>query len=106
MSDRTGTPVSRRDLLRRGALGLAGVALASGRLRALDTHGLAVPHGSPHDPGNAATQGVLRNAPLDPYAFLEHLDYGEVTVLPDGRTLREYRIAAVDREVEVAPGAT
>jgi FtsP/CotA-like multicopper oxidase with cupredoxin domain len=64
-------------------------------------------HGaSPHDPGNAATQGELRNAPIDPHAFLEHFDYGEVSRLPDGRTLREYRLMAIDREIEVAPGVS
>jgi len=102
---RDSRPVSRRDLLRRGALGLAGVALASERLRALeprDDHGDAVGH--PHDPGNAATVGVVRDAPLDPQAFLEDFDYGTVSRLPDGRTLREYRLTAVDREVEIAPG--
>jgi FtsP/CotA-like multicopper oxidase with cupredoxin domain len=101
-----GTPVSRRDLLRRGAVGLAGVALATDRLRALEQHGSTGHGASPHDPGNAATQGVLRNGPVDPHAFLAHFDYGEVSRLPDGRTLREYRLSAVDREVEIAPGVT
>jgi len=98
-------PVSRRALLRRGALGLAGVALASERLRALEPrdHGS---HDGPnaHDPGNAATVGVVRDAPVDPQVFLEAFDYGTASRLPDGRTLREYRLTAVDREVEIAPG--
>jgi FtsP/CotA-like multicopper oxidase with cupredoxin domain len=101
-----GTPVSRRDLLRRGAVGLAGVALATDRLRALEQHGSPGHGASPHDPGNAATRGVLRNGAVDPHAFLEHFDYGEASRLPDGRTLREYRLSAVDREVEIAPGVT
>jgi len=105
MSDaRDRGPLSRRDLLRRGALGIAGVALASERLRALERHAHDPGSPSPHDPANAATQGVLRHAPLDPHAFLEHFDYGEVSRLVDGTTLREYRLTAVDREVEVAPG--
>jgi FtsP/CotA-like multicopper oxidase with cupredoxin domain len=41
---------------------------------------------------------------FDPHGFLEAFDYGEVSRLPDGRTLREYRLTAVDREIEVAPG--
>jgi FtsP/CotA-like multicopper oxidase with cupredoxin domain len=87
-------------------MGLAGVALATDRLRALEAHGSAVHGASPHDPGNAATQGELRNAPIDPHAFLEHFDYGEVSRLPDGRTQREYHLTAIDREIEVAPGVS
>jgi len=81
------------------------VALASERLRALEPrdHGS---HDGPnaHDPGNAATVGVVRDAPVDPQVFLEAFDYGTASRLPDGRTLREYRLTAVDREVEIAPG--
>jgi FtsP/CotA-like multicopper oxidase with cupredoxin domain len=107
MPDASGsTPVSRRDLLRRGAVGLAGVALAADRLRAIEQHAPSAHAGSPHAPGNAATQGVLQNAPVDPQAFLEQFDYGEATRLRDGRTLREYTLSAVDREVEIAPGVT
>lgn len=36
--------------------------------------------------------------------MLTTFDYGKVSTLPDGRTLREYTILAQDREVEVAPG--
>jgi len=52
---------------------------------------------------------------IDPTAYLtsfnfSHLPTGErskvykETALPDGRTLREYWITAVDREIEIAPG--
>ncbi len=37
-------------------------------------------------------------------SFLTHFDYGTVSELPDGRTLREYWITAVHTEIEVAPG--
>lgn len=107
MSERTGDgPLSRRALLRRGALGLAGVALATERLRGLqDAAEARAGHGhDAHDPGNAATVGRLVVPPVDPHAFLEQFDWGEVSLLPDGRTLREYRLTAVDREIEVAPG--
>jgi len=99
-------PLSRRDLLRRGALGIAGVALASDRLRALENHaGHAAGNGhGPHDPGNAATQGTITGTSLDAHAFLEHFDYGIVSRLPTGQTVREYEITAVDREIEIAPG--
>ncbi len=35
---------------------------------------------------------------------LTTFDYGKVSILPDGRTLREYTIVAQDKEWEVAPG--
>jgi len=106
MSDDTRRgPVSRRDLLRRGALGIAGVALATERLRALERH---TPHLSTalgaHDPSNSSTQGVLSGSGLDAHAFLEHFDRGAVSHTPEGQTVREYEITAVDREIEVAPG--
>jgi FtsP/CotA-like multicopper oxidase with cupredoxin domain len=40
----------------------------------------------------------------DPSAFLTAFDYGTATRQPDGRTLREYRIIAADKEIEIAPG--
>jgi len=41
---------------------------------------------------------------FDPTAFLRDFDYGEVSTLPGGQTLREYEIVARDVEIEVAPG--
>ena len=44
------------------------------------------------------------NGGFDPHRFLRHFDYGKTSRLPDGRTLREYRIVCYPREIEVAPG--
>jgi FtsP/CotA-like multicopper oxidase with cupredoxin domain len=41
---------------------------------------------------------------FDPHELLYDWDYGEVSTLPNGQTLREYSIVAVDKEIEVAPG--
>jgi FtsP/CotA-like multicopper oxidase with cupredoxin domain len=41
---------------------------------------------------------------FDPHALLTDWDRGEVSRLPDGRTLREYEVVAVDKEIEIAPG--
>ncbi|MBI3016300.1 MAG: multicopper oxidase domain-containing protein [Candidatus Tectomicrobia bacterium] len=41
---------------------------------------------------------------FNPMAFLTSFDYGRVQRLSDGTTLREYKIVAVDKEIEVAPG--
>lgn len=44
------------------------------------------------------------NGGFDPHVFLRHFDYGKVSRLPDGRTLREFQIVCYPREIEVAPG--
>jgi manganese oxidase len=103
--------LSRRALLKAGALG----TVAAGGAAALRTlHGVAqaqqtvdttggrvVVHGS-HDAMVAV--GELKPGQFDPSAFLTQFDYGTVSRLPNGQTLREYTIVAEDREIEVAPG--
>ncbi len=41
---------------------------------------------------------------FDPHLILRDFDFGKVSRLPDGRTLREWTIAAAEQEIEVAPG--
>ena len=41
---------------------------------------------------------------FDPMAFLTDFDYGEESRSADGRTVREWEVVALDREIEVAPG--
>ncbi len=41
---------------------------------------------------------------FNPSDILTDFDYGKVSTLPNGQTLREYRINAVTKVVEVAPG--
>ena len=41
---------------------------------------------------------------FDPSAYLTDFDYGQVSTLENGQTLREYTIVSVDKEIEVAPG--
>jgi hypothetical protein len=52
------------------------------------------------------TVGEVDNARngFDPHAMLTDWETGTVSLLPDGRTLREFDIAAVDVEIEIAPG--
>lgn len=40
----------------------------------------------------------------DPSTFISSFNYGTVSTLPNGQTLREYQIVAVDKEIEIAPG--
>lgn len=104
--------LSRRDLLRIGTLGTAGLAGATtlGKIRT----GLAAP--PPQEPtgselahadhGAAGTVGQVNHAAngFDPTALLTDFDYGRVSTLENGQTLREYSIIATDKEIEVAPG--
>jgi len=41
-----------------------------------------------------------------PTQLLRSFDTGRVSALPDGRTLREWEVVAVDKDVEVAPGVS
>ncbi len=64
-------------------------------------------HGdSDNDHGNPGTVGQVDHEAngFDPLTLLYEWDYGEVSQPPNGQTLREYNIAAVDKEIEIAPG--
>jgi FtsP/CotA-like multicopper oxidase with cupredoxin domain len=99
--------VSRREAIRAGLLGTAGLAAAGGAL-SIQRTAVAQSSASSATVGNhhhdMMAVGELRPGNFDPAAYLTHFDYGTVSTLPDGRTLREYEIEAVDREIEVAPG--
>jgi FtsP/CotA-like multicopper oxidase with cupredoxin domain len=41
---------------------------------------------------------------FDPMQMLVDWDYGKTSLLPDGKTVREYQIDAGDIEIEIAPG--
>jgi FtsP/CotA-like multicopper oxidase with cupredoxin domain len=59
-----------------------------------------------HGHGNSGTVGVVdpaRNG-FDPSEMLYDWDYGEVSQLASGQTLREFHIGAIDKEIEIAPG--
>lgn len=107
--------LSRRDFLKTAMgsglaiTGLAGISAnknvsalpqGSGDLR-------IVSHGdSYNDHGNPGTVGQVDHEAngFDPLSLLYEWDYGEVSQLANGQTLREYNIAAVDKEIEIAPG--
>ena len=61
-------------------------------------------HGGSH--GSMGTVGSVNNEEngFDPHELLNDWDYGEVSQLPNGQTLRTYTIVAVDKEIEIAPG--
>src|SRR5512145_2521330 len=91
--------VSRREALKRGLAGAAGLAAASKVLSATERMGLPV-----HGLHSNTTVGRALASGIDPHGFLREFDRGAVSRLPDGRTLREYTVVATERELEVAPG--
>ena len=110
--------ISRRDFLKSvfgGGLVLSGLATGEQIQSNFDRNQAARPvlgqvseqgmdsrggHGSPGTVGkiNHDANG------FDPLELLYEWDYGKTSQLPNGQTLREYHIAAVDKEIEVAPG--
>jgi FtsP/CotA-like multicopper oxidase with cupredoxin domain len=89
--------LSRREALKRGLLGVAGVAGV-----ATPTKAGALGIGS--DPHAVMTGGIPQGAGIDPIAFLTAFDYGEVSRRPNGQRVREYHLTALDRRLEVMPG--
>lgn len=99
--------ISRRDLLKAGALGAAGLAAATGAVVIRPESGVAQPKADSHahmDAHSLEVVGDIDPRGFNPTKFLTEFDYGKVSTLPDGRTLREYYIAALDVEIEIAPG--
>lgn len=94
--------VSRRDFFRTTALSLLGAGLGAQSCAVTakaGSAGVAAP--------GAGAPSSLNNSPLgplDPHGFLEAFELGRVSALPDGRTLREYDLVALDRTIEVARG--
>ena len=94
--------MSRRKILG-GAVGVTALAGGRGLLGApaLSTDG---PDLEAHDARVMSTTGEVDLSQFDPSKFLYEFDYGQVSELPDGQTLREWEIVAVDKEIEIAPG--
>lgn len=113
--ERNTKKLSRRDFLKTAfgsglaITGLAGIS-ANKNVSALpqgDGVLSIASHGdSFNDHGNPGTVGLVDHESngFDPLSLLYEWDYGEVSQLPNGQILREYHIAAVDKEIEIAPG--
>ena len=108
--------LSRRDFLKTAfssglaITGLAGISSnreVSAQLQGKGAVSIPRQEDKPHnDHGMPGTVGQVDHAAngFDPLGLLYDWDYGEVSQLPNGQTLREYNIAAVDKEIEIAPG--
>lgn len=109
--------IPRRYFLKSGLLAGAGTLLGSmlwgggGGDPEGGTRGFQRPQAGdpPHEDmehGGMTTVGRVdheRNG-FHPNDFLTDWETGSLSTLPGGQTLREYEIAAVDREIEIAPG--
>ena len=101
--------LSRRDFLKTafgGGLAISGLAGVAANKDALAGSMSETMQQGSHGHGMPGTVGQVDNTRngFDPYSILYEWDYGEVSELPNGQTLREYFIAAVDKEIEIAPG--
>jgi FtsP/CotA-like multicopper oxidase with cupredoxin domain len=94
--------LSRRKILG-GAVGVTALAGGSGLLGA-PVLAADDPILEAHDARVMSTTGEVDLSQFDPSKFLYEFDYGQVSELPDGQTLREWDIVAVDKEIEIAPG--
>jgi FtsP/CotA-like multicopper oxidase with cupredoxin domain len=106
--------VSRRDFIRAGGLTLLGTAGAASLVGRASPGQAALPpaqhqgHEAGADIGHdmASTVGEVdhqRNG-FNPTEMLTDFDYGRVSTLENGQTLREYDFVAVDKLIEVVPG--
>lgn len=102
--------ISRRDLLKIGTVGVLGAA-GSFYLNNAGPFSKTVKaaHPSSHAKNHSVDHTMMNDSSkTEGYKMAERLltefDYGKVSNLPDGRTLREYQIEAIDKEIEIAKG--
>jgi manganese oxidase len=107
-----GSTLSRRAVLRGfGLVGLAGSATALRRWLPGSAAAVAqtpTPSHSDHANGGNTVEGdvdPMANG-FDPTDLLTDFDYGTVSTLPNGQTLRTYQLVALDKTIEIAPGVT
>jgi FtsP/CotA-like multicopper oxidase with cupredoxin domain len=108
-----GIKVGRRDFMKASLLGgaIATTALTTGLDAGEGVANIAPnrmqedEHHAGHE-GSMGTVGQVDNDVngFDPHEMLYDWDYGLISTLPNGQTLREYTIVAVDKEIEIAPG--
>jgi FtsP/CotA-like multicopper oxidase with cupredoxin domain len=112
-------PLSRRDFLKLGAVGAAGMAGVAALARTGATaaaqppppshempsgHDMPAGHNMNHAMANTVGEVDHDRNGFNPTDILTDFDYGRVSTLPGGQTLREYDFVVVDKTIEVAPG--
>ena len=108
-------PLSRRDFLKVGGLAFLGTAGATA-LTQQTKHDHVHENNSNEHASHTMKQGDHGDLPgtvgevdhekngFNPSDTLTDFDYGEVSTLPNGQTLREYKIVALNKNIEVVPG--
>lgn len=106
--------LSRRDFLRAGAVTLAGtfgVAATANLLSREERRrvGREIICGMDATGGTHGMAGVIGEVDheangFNPTDLMTDFDYGKVSTLPNGQTLREYEIYVANKEIEVVPG--
>jgi FtsP/CotA-like multicopper oxidase with cupredoxin domain len=94
--------MSRRDLIRVGTVGAVGLAATGGAL-AFQSPQVVQP-AAPGHLHQMGAGGEVDTGLFDPTTYLTTFDRGLETTLPSGQRQREYRLVAVDKQIEVAPG--
>ena len=117
--DRNLGNISRRDFLKMamgGGLAVTGLAAAENIAPSKDVSAMSgggnniinesQESTSQNHHGSPGTVGQVDHSAngFDPLTLLYEWDFGQVSQLPSGQTLREYHIAAYDKEIEIAPG--
>src|SRR5207245_3357029 len=101
---------SRREFIRAGVGVVGGLAVAAvaPRMAAaaplITSAGHSGQHGLGHSGNIAVGEVDTTRMAYDPVPFLTQFDRGKVSRLPGGQTLREFKVVAHDREIEIAPG--
>ncbi|RPI79578.1 MAG: copper oxidase [Chloroflexi bacterium] len=100
--------ITRREFLKAGGLTILGTAatalFANSEAKSTSEQPLQMDHD--HNDSMAMTVGEVDHAQngFNPSDTLTDFDYGKVSTLEDGRTLREFDVYAINRDVEVVPG--
>ena len=106
--------ITRRDFLKAGGLTVLGAVGANALTKPASDHhkkttkilsAPALQHDG-HDgtlPGTVGEVDHEKNG-FNPTDLLIDFDYGEVSTLPNGQALREYRITSLNKNIEVVPG--
>ena len=109
MSSNSKFNFNRRLFLKSGIL--AGAAAFAGRWFRTGKNAKADQYKSNHSSSLHSSGGIMtvgrvndESNGFDPHEILTDWDTGEVKRLKNGKTLREFNITAVDKEIEIAPG--
>jgi FtsP/CotA-like multicopper oxidase with cupredoxin domain len=113
-SDPEKKDISRRDVLKLGLFAGGATVVTAGQSIINPSAAHPPQHDQPpfsksHGKGNehSMSSGVVGDVDVslfDPMAFLTTFDWGKESKTADGRTVREWDITAVERNIEVAPG--